>query len=73
MVGGRNGSIDSPAFLVKSVFIYNVPTNTWTVGPVDALASQSDTVAGSFGGKVRFHRNCVSLDWNTARNSVHMT
>lgn len=51
IVGGRNSTIDTAAYMVTSVFIYDIPSNTWSQG-TDAPYPQSDTCAGSFYGKV---------------------
>jgi len=51
IVGGRNSTIDTAAYMVTSVFIYDIPSNTWSQG-TPAPYPQSDTCAGSFYGKV---------------------
>lgn len=47
VVGGRlNENVT-----VRDLYVYNIPTNTWTVAPA-APINASDNCAGSVGGKV---------------------
>lgn len=61
IVGGRVNSYENSTSLTKSVYIYNITSDSWTIGPVDSPIYQSDTCAGSLSGKVCHPSPCLSV------------
>ena len=51
VVGGRRDSNENASSPINDLYIYNIPANTWSVGPPAPMV-MSDTCAGSIAGKV---------------------
>lgn len=51
VVGGRRDSNENATSPINDLYIYNIPANTWSVGPPAPMV-MSDTCAGSIAGKV---------------------
>ncbi|KAG0575426.1 hypothetical protein KC19_5G002900 [Ceratodon purpureus] len=51
VVGGRRDASDNTTAPINELYIYNIPMNTWSIGPAAPMVL-SDTCAGSVAGKV---------------------